>query len=480
MAQPGFVAQARRNRRLTGLFLALYAGAFWVFTLLVLSPLPVLYGQSGRSLFLDPAQYVADYALIALLAPLAIFVWNRRTFARELTELLAIRPVDPMRERRFAAIAETQATLQGLRHPDLGVIETPARNALTVGALGVRPMIVVTRGLLDALDDDELAAVLAHEIAHWRLGDTRLLTTNQVLMRTATALQAANPLKVERHPHTKVQWHLVIGMLYPFFLIALFVGGLLTMAMWQLARFANRMVRTGRDLIADGEAVRMTHFPEALESAMARCGGQSWFDHAERFEAMLFEGASTQQGGTHPEPAERIAALRGLAGTLYAPGRTRADTRPASVSGGERSATAGFGRRAAIVSGHAGSFAEANAAHPHSEKWTLARGLSFWTDPDAHRKWRRRELDGFTWRVADGRDLFGVARDMRLVAYGCLGASLLGAVTVSNSLPDYVSHVSGRTYLMQADKTFQQFTCSLTATVQECEQRGLSLASAAP
>jgi len=50
-------------------------------------------------------------------------------------------------------------------------------------------LIAVTRGLLDTLDDDELAAVLAHEASHIRHGDTKLLAANHALMRTAVVLQ---------------------------------------------------------------------------------------------------------------------------------------------------------------------------------------------------------------------------------------------------------------------------------------------------
>ena len=466
MAVHGFATHASRNRRLATLFFATYGGAFFTFTLLILSPLPVFYGDSSHSLFLDPLSYVGNYWPIALAVPVGTFAWNRYTFASEMHEMLAIKRVDSQSERRFAGIAEAQAILQGLRMPRLGVIETSALNALTVGAIGPKPMIVITRGLLDALDDDEIAALLAHEIAHWRLGDTRLLTINQVLLRTAIALQAVNPLKIERQAHHKTQWHLVGGILIPAFLVMLFVGGLCTMTLWRLARFANRKVRTGRDMIADGEAIRMTHFPEALESAIVKCSGRGWFENAERFEAMLFEGATVSQGGTHPEHHERVSILREHARELYGANRVHADSRPANLS---TKGQIGLGRGglAALVPG----FGAANASRPEPEKWTVARGLSFWTDPEAHKKWRRNELDWYSWRAEDGRDWFGVARDMRAWAYGSLALGLIAAIAVSPTFTDYISNISGRTFLLQADEHFADLKCSFTSTVQECEAR---------
>ena len=58
--------------------------------------------------------------------------------------------------------------------PRLAVIETPAMQRLRRRPDARDRRGHVTRGLLDALDDRELAAVLAHELAHIRNGDARL------------------------------------------------------------------------------------------------------------------------------------------------------------------------------------------------------------------------------------------------------------------------------------------------------------------
>ena len=219
-------------------------------------------------------------------------------------------------------------------------------------------------------------------------------------------------------------------------------------------------------MIADGEAVRMTHFPEALESAIVKCSGRGWFENAERFEAMLFEGATVSQGGTHPEHNERVSVLREHAHELYGANRVRADTRAANLL---TKGSTSFGRRG--LAAEKTSFRAANAGRPESEKWTVARGISFWTDPEAHKKWRRNELDWLSWRADDGRDWFGVARDMRAWAYGSLALGLIGAIAVSPTFTDYISNVSGRTFLLQADRHFADLKCSFTATVEECEAR---------
>lgn len=64
--------------------------------------------------------------------------------------------------------------------PDAAVIRTDLPNAFAVGRLD-SGTIVVTTGLLDALEGDELEAVLAHELAHLKHRDASLMTVAWLL-----------------------------------------------------------------------------------------------------------------------------------------------------------------------------------------------------------------------------------------------------------------------------------------------------------
>ena len=59
----------------------------------------------------------------------------------------------------------------GVAAPDLAVVDEAARDALAVGRRNGAATIVVTSGLLRALDPVSLEAVLAHELTHVRRGD---------------------------------------------------------------------------------------------------------------------------------------------------------------------------------------------------------------------------------------------------------------------------------------------------------------------
>ena len=66
--------------------------------------------------------------------------------------------------------------------PTLRIIETPQRNAFASGIRQSQYSITVTRGLMDALDDAELEAVLAHELTHIRNRDVQLLVISAVFV----------------------------------------------------------------------------------------------------------------------------------------------------------------------------------------------------------------------------------------------------------------------------------------------------------
>lgn len=55
-----------------------------------------------------------------------------------------------------------------MREPELYVLQTPVPNAYTSGH--TRPYIVVTTGLLDLMNEDEILAVIAHELGHIKSG----------------------------------------------------------------------------------------------------------------------------------------------------------------------------------------------------------------------------------------------------------------------------------------------------------------------
>ena len=279
MAIHGYVTHAARNRRMTSWFVLAYVFAFEIIGAFVML-VPLMIQDYEHSILANPAGYALRYGLPMAAVSGLVFWFLYRSHASSVVRSLDVRLVERLQEPRFVALAEQACTSLGVRLPRFGVIEQSEPNALSVGEEPASGLIAVTRGLLERLDDDELAAVLAHEASHIRHGDTRLLAANHALMRTAVMLQTHNPLRIE-------DWRqLLIPLFIPAFLPILLASGAATMLAMQLARLARRMVKLGRDHIADAEAVRVTHYPDALMSAtlqdrwQRRLSGQSAFGGA--------------------------------------------------------------------------------------------------------------------------------------------------------------------------------------------------------
>ncbi len=395
----GYVTHAAQNQRRLKRYIICYIAAFQLIGAFALT-VPLLIFDPAHTILSDPIGYKLRYAVPLGLISALVFWFIYRGHADAVRAALDIRDVTRADEPRFVAIAEEQCTALGVRAPRFGVIEVDALNALTVGEGPARGLIAVTRGLLEQLDDDELAAVLAHEASHIRNGDTRILSANHALMRTAVALQVNNPLRIE-------DWRqMIIPLFLPPFLPILIAGSAATMLAMRMAFAAQRDIKLSRDHIADGEAVRMTHFPEALVSALGKIRGRGKFDGSRRVEALLFDGPSDHEGGTHPPVADRIAAITALGREMMVPGRQRKDTRgPAMVR-------PRFGVRPSSVSPQEYPCDEEGRPLEQPPTPTLELQLLRFTDPPAFRRWNEATFAWYEWRVSDQRNALGLTPRM--------------------------------------------------------------------
>jgi Zn-dependent protease with chaperone function len=76
--------------------------------------------------------------------------------------------VTPKQCPKIYKIFKEAADILDLHEPDLFLASNPFVNALTFGV--ERPFIVLQSGLVDLLDEEELMAVLAHELGHVKAG----------------------------------------------------------------------------------------------------------------------------------------------------------------------------------------------------------------------------------------------------------------------------------------------------------------------
>ena len=78
-------------------------------------------------------------------------------------------------EPRLYNLLENLCISRGIPMPKLKIMESPALNAFASGMNEKQYAVTVTTGLLEALDDAEIEAVLGHELTHIRNGDVRML-----------------------------------------------------------------------------------------------------------------------------------------------------------------------------------------------------------------------------------------------------------------------------------------------------------------
>lgn len=86
---------------------------------------------------------------------------------------------------RLHEIVERLSTNNGLPIPKVAMVNTNVPNAFATGKSPKSSLVAVTTGLLELLDDDELEAVIGHELTHVRSRDVLVLTLASVFSTVA-------------------------------------------------------------------------------------------------------------------------------------------------------------------------------------------------------------------------------------------------------------------------------------------------------
>jgi Zn-dependent protease with chaperone function len=290
-----------------------------------------LYGWTGYLLRWVPIVTVIGAILFAVQMAWHVHTVRRRT---------DFRFVDDNDEPRLCRIVEPLAIAAGLPAPYVGVIDSPALNAFACGIRQKDAVLVFTRGLIDGLDDDELAAVAAHEIVHVVNGDIRLIAATNVCLDTLKLVQR----RPSARRVNKLQWASTLSlqaMLVPILLVLTVVVLYLRRLALDGSHLTRLLIASAREFIADAEAARLTQNPAALVSALRRIEGQSFIPGlAAGQDAMMIDGAHEGAFATHPTIADRVAAIVSVTGSMAVIAPERRDTRPPELRAGE-----GFGRR---------------------------------------------------------------------------------------------------------------------------------------
>ena len=214
-------------------------------------------------------------------------------------------------------MVENLAITSGLPTPKVYLIPDSALNAFATGRDPRHSSLALTTGLVEALANEELEGVIAHELAHVKNYDIRLmmiaivcvgaisiiadLATRQLFWggRKSDSRNSAAPLL------------LIIGLIF-IILSPIF------------ARLMQLAVSRRREYLADASAALLTRYPEGLARALEKISQSQPMGKTNQATAHLYIGdpqgneANSKKGrwlhlfSTHPPITERIARLRSM------------------------------------------------------------------------------------------------------------------------------------------------------------------------
>ncbi|MEZ4733197.1 MAG: zinc metalloprotease HtpX [Caldilineaceae bacterium] len=216
-------------------------------------------------------------------------------------------------------MVDTLSERAKLPKPRVYIIESDAPNAFATGRSPSKGAVAVTTGIMHILDRDELAGVIAHELAHIKNRDT-LISSIAATFAGAVSMLA-----------DMVMW----GMIFGGFGggdeeedggMAGIVGGVLTMILAPISAMLIQMaISRSREYTADATGAQILGNPLPLATAL------------EKLEAMVHQRPMDVRpatshlyivnpilGGlgslfrTHPETAKRVAKLRAMANPALA------------------------------------------------------------------------------------------------------------------------------------------------------------------
>jgi heat shock protein HtpX len=238
--------------------------------------------------------------------------WFSDTLALKMS---GARPVSAAEAPELHRVVETLAVRAQLPKPAVYLVDSETPNAFATGRGPSKSAVAVTTGLMRLLDRDELAGVVAHELAHIKHRDTLI---SSVVAMVAGAITIVAEM---------AQWALIFGGLGGSDDeegeggLAGLAGSLVLIIVAPIAALLIQLaISRSREFSADAGGARILGDPLPLASALEKlewAAGRAPM-HASPAASHLYI-VNPLRGGlaglfrTHPHTAERISRLRALA-----------------------------------------------------------------------------------------------------------------------------------------------------------------------
>ncbi len=281
------IAANKRNTVLIMLvFVFVIAGLGWGISLYYGEPTLLYYISVGALIYAVIQYYIASKLALAV------------------TGAKAIEKKD---NPRLYRIVENLSIATGLPTPKVYVINDPSPNAFATGRNPKNASVAATTGLLDIMNDNELEAVMAHEMGHVQNYDIRV---SMIVFGLVSAIGLISDIVLRM---------MIFGdddrdNVSPIFII---VGVVAIIIAPIVALLIQAAVSRQREYLADATGALTTRYPEALASALEKLATHATpMKRQNGSTAHLFfsnpmrPGFFSKMFSTHPPLQDRIDRLR--------------------------------------------------------------------------------------------------------------------------------------------------------------------------
>ncbi|WP_423606311.1 zinc metalloprotease HtpX [Sphingomonas sp. MS122] len=261
--------------------------------------------------------------IVALLVAVGMNLFTYWNADKIVLSMHGAKQVDAATAPEFHGLVASLAQRAGLPMPKVYVIDSPHPNAFATGRNPEHAAVAATTGLLGMLTRDEIAGVMAHELAHVRNRDT-LIMTMVATIAGAISMLANFGMFFRGNDRSAIFATILAVIVAPF-----------------AAMIVQMAISRTREYGADRGGAEISGNPRALASALAKLArGAAAVPNpvAERVPAaaQLYIVPGLARGGdswfsTHPDTGNRIAALEALAREMGHPAAA-IDTEPRNPS----------------------------------------------------------------------------------------------------------------------------------------------------
>ena len=226
---------------------------------------------------------------------------------------------------RLYNLLENLCISRGIPMPQLKIMDTDALNAFASGLNQRQYSVTVTSGLLKALNDQELEAVLAHELTHIRNGDVQMMVIAVIIagvvgfvgemffrMMFNSGTRSSSGWSSSRSSSSSS------GKKGGGAGLAILIAVVLIAVAWFLSLVVRFALSRSREFLADAGSVELTKNPDAMISALRKIENRGELNGATS--AIMEMCIDNPREGfvdlfaTHPSVDARVRALVTFAG----------------------------------------------------------------------------------------------------------------------------------------------------------------------